>query len=461
MRYSGMKRLSFTLLLLCCCLFSMAQNVTITGRTNQTNALIRLFTYEELITSSGKQTATTQSDGKGFFIIEGNVNQTLSARVFVGLESVDMILSPNATYDIEIIVPAKDDNISYFDKEQPTIRIKKASDKGVSHQVYLSEEIINAYLIEHFNQIYRGRQMRYLDSIQATISQEMPDIKSDFVKNFIQYKLASIRLAINTDGGKKVIKDYFDGKPVLYTQPAYMDLFKELFANYFNKSQYDNHALNDAFLTGPAAFKEYINTDPFMKRNPRLAELITIYDLQQLCNADSETRRYAKAHLEQIDKNTKFSEHHTIIRNIFARQNRLAPGADATDFNLKDSHGKSIKLSDYKNGLVLLQFVDGFSPISERQFSDLQDLHNQWQDSVQIITISTKDKMDAYKKQFDEHHYDWPLLNLGNEILLLEAYNVKTFPEYILIRKNTKIGEAPAPSPEQHLRERVKKLYGK
>ena len=461
MRYSGMKRLSFTSLLLCCCLFSMAQNVTITGRTNQTNALIRLFTYEELITSSGKQIATTQSDGKGFFIIEGNVNQTLSARLFVGLESVDMILSPNATYDIEVIVPAKDDNVSYFDKEQPTIRIKKASDKGVSHQVYLSEEIINAYLIEHFNQIYRGRQMRYLDSIQSTISQEMPDIKSDFVKNFIQYKLASIRLAINTDGGKKVIKDYFDGKPVLYTQPAYMDLFKELFANYFNKSQYDNHALNDAFLTGPAAFKEYINTDPFMKRNPRLAELITIYDLQQLCNADSETRRYAKAHLEQIDKNTKFSEHHTIIHNTFARQNRLAPGADATDFNLKDSNGKSIKLSDFKNGLVLLQFVDGFSPISERQFSDLQGLHNQWQDSVQIITISTKDKMEAYKKQFDEHHYDWPLLNLGNEILLLEAYNVKTFPEYILIRKNTKIGEAPAPSPEQHLRERVKKLYGK
>ena len=143
----------------------MAQNVTITGRTNQTNALIRLFTYEELITSSGKQIATTQSDGKGFFIIEGNVNQTLSARLFVGLESVDMILSPNATYDIEVIVPAKDDNVSYFDKEQPTIRIKKASDKGVSHQVYLSEEIINAYLIEHFNQIYRGRQTRYLDSI--------------------------------------------------------------------------------------------------------------------------------------------------------------------------------------------------------------------------------------------------------------------------------------------------------
>ena len=139
----------------------------------------------------------------------------------------------------------------------------------------------------------------------------------------------------------------------------------------------------------------------------------------------------------------------------------MASGADATDFNLKDSQGHDTKLSDYKNSLVLLQFVDGFSPVSERQFSQLYDLHRQWQDSVQIITISTKDKMDAYKKQFAEKHYDWPLLNLGNDILLLEAYNVKTFPEYILIKRNTKIGEAPAPSPEQFLEERVRKLYGK
>ena len=240
-----------------------------------------------------------------------------------------------------------------------------------------------------------------------------------------------------------------------------MDLFKELFSNYFNKAHYDSHALNDAFLTGPAAFKEYLDTDPFMKRNPQLAELITIYDLQQLCNAEKETRRYAKAHLEQIKKNTKWSEHRNIINNVFAHLNRLAPGADATDFNLKDSQGHDTKLSDYKNSLVLLQFVDGFSPVSERQFSQLYDLHRQWQDSVQIITISTKDKMDAYKKQFAEKHYDWPLLNLGNDILLLEAYNVKTFPEYILIKRNTKIGEAPAPSPEQFLEERVRKLYGK
>ena len=139
----------------------------------------------------------------------------------------------------------------------------------------------------------------------------------------------------------------------------------------------------------------------------------------------------------------------------------MAAGTDAPEFTLKDSNGKEVSLSDFKDGLVLLQFVDGASPVSERQFAELRSLHYQWQDSVQILTIATHDKMDFFKQQFAERRIDWPLLDLGDNILLLEAYNVRTFPEYILIRKGNKMGEAPAPSPERYLDEKVRRLYGK
>ena len=437
-----------------------AQNVTITGRSNKTNTLIRLFAYEDLVNETGTLLDQGQTDANGHFILEGSVKQILPARIFVGLESVDLILTPNATYDIEIIVPEKKDDVSYFEKELPTIRVKRATDKGIYRQIIYSEEIINAYMTEHFNQIYRGRQLRYIDSIQNTINKELPDIKSDYVKNHNRYKAAAIRLGISTDGGKKIIKNYFDGQPVLYTQSAYIDLFKELFDGYFN-SAYDSHLLNDAFAQGPAAFKKYLATDPFMAKNPQLAELITIYNLQKLCYGDRSTGRLAKDHLNHIKSQTKYPEHKTIVRDFFEKFNRLAPGATATDFTLKDRNGNEMSLSDYKDRLVLLQFVDGTSPVSEYQFSELRSLHNQWRDTVQIITIATHDKMAFYKQQFEEKHQDWPLLDLGDNILLLEAYNVRTFPEYILITKGNKIGEAPAPSPERYLDERVRRLYGK
>ena len=456
-----MRRKIIALLFILLSFMASAQNVTITGRSNKTNTLIRLFVYEDLVNETGILLNQSQTDAKGNFILEGNVKQNLPARIYVGLEPVDLILTPNANYDIEIIVPEKKEDVSYFEKELPTIRVKRATDKGIYRQVIYSEEIINGYMMEHFNQIYRGRQLRYIDSIQNTINREVPDIKSDYVKSHNRYKIAAIKLGISTDGGKKIIKDYFDAQPVLYTQNAYIDLFKELFDNYFNSATYDSHLLSDAFGEGPAALKKYLNTDPLMANNPQLAELITIYNLQKLCYGDRGTSRLAKDHLNYIKSQTKYAEHKTIISDFFAKYERLAPGTAATDFTLKNGDGKEVSLSDYKDRLVLLQFVDGNSPVAEHQFAELRSLHNQWRDSVQILTIATHEKMDFFKQQFAEKKQDWPLLDLGDQILLLEAYNVRTFPEYILIKRNNKIGEAPAPSPERYLEERVRRLYGK
>ena len=435
--------------------------MTITGRSNKTDALTRLFAYEDLVNETGILLNQSRTDSKGNFILEGTVSQILPARIYVGLEYVDLILTPNASYDIEIIVPEQKESVSYFEKELPTLRVKRASDQGLYRQVIYSEEIINGYLIEHFNQIYRGRQLRYIDSIQNTINKEVPDIKSDYVKAYNRYKIAAVRLGISTDGGKKIIRDYYDGQPVLYTQSAYVDLFKELFDGYFSSASYDSHLLNDAFSEGPEALKKYLDTDPLMANNPRLGELITIYNLQKLCHADRNTSHLAKEHLNVIKAQTKYAEHKTIISDFFTRLARLAPDTEAPAFTLKDRNGKEVSLSDYKDGLVLLQFVEGNSPVSERQFAELRSLHHQWQDTVQILTIATHDKMANFKQYFEEKRQDWPLLDLGDNILLLEAYNVRTFPEYILINRNNKIGEAPAPSPERYLDERVRRMYRK
>lgn len=60
---------------------------------------------------------------------------------------------------------------------------------------------------------------------------------------------------------------------------------------------------------------------------------------------------------------------------------------------------------------------------------------------------------------FDNKGFNWELLNLGDDILLLEDYQVKTFPEYIIISQNGRIGMAPAPSPEQFLDFHVRRIY--
>ena len=413
----------------------MAQNVTITGRVNRPEALVRLMVFDDLLNMHETNIAEANADDKGFFILEGKVDQIMPASLYVGLESVDLVVVPGASYEVSIIVPELDPNASYFDRESPTLRVKTASDHGVYRQTVLSEEIIDDYVLNYFDELYRRRQYRYLDSIRATIDAEL-DIKDDYVKEQNTDKIAAVQMAVNADGGKKVIQEYYDGKPVLYRCQAYMDLFKDL-------------------------FKNYKLTDEFVHRNPELSDLVNIYQLRGLYYDDYQSRSWVKQQLQSISQKSKFIEIKALVANTLDRFTRFAQGADAPDFELQSSDGSTVKLSDYKNTMVLLQFVDGVSNTVDHQFEVLSDLHHQWQDSVQLITVSTKDQMAGHRRRFEEHRYDWPLLNLGNDILLLERYEVRTFPEYFIILPDTKIGLAPAPNPDRALRENVTKLLKK
>lgn len=416
-------------------LFALAQNVTVTGRVNRPEALMRLMLYDDLLNMHETLVAETTSDDKGFFILEGEVFQTSQACLYVGLDGVDFVVTPGASYDVKIMVPDDDPSLSYFERPLPTLKIKTSTDRGIYRQLVISEEIIDDYVLNYFDEIFRRRQYRYLDSIRATIDREL-DITNDFVLQNNDYRIASVQMAVNADGGKKVIQEYYDGKPVLYHCQAYMDLFKDL-------------------------FKNYEMTNEFAKRNPELTDLVNIYQLRGLYYEDYQSRNWVKKQLQSISQNSKSKEIKNLVSNTLERFDRFTQGAEAPGFELQTTDGTVVKLSDYKNSMVLLQFVDGSSRTVEHQFEVLSDLHQQWRDSVQFITISTKDQINSHRKRFEEHHYDWPLLNLGNDILLLERYEVRTFPEYFLILPGTKIGLAPAPNPDRSLRENVTKLLKK
>ena len=427
-----MKRILF-LLFLSLTLNGLASNeVIVTGRVNRPETLVRLMVYDDLLNMHEMLVAETTSDSQGFFLLEGEIPCFLPGRIAVGLESVDLFLTPGASYDVTITIPEQDPQASYFERLSPTLKIKTASDKGAYRQMIISEQIIDDYILNYFDELYRRHQYRYLDSIRATIDAEL-EIRNDDVKHQNDYKIASVQMAVNADGGKKVIKEYYDGKPVLYNCQAYMDLFKDL-------------------------FKTFEVTEEFASRNPALSEMIQLYQLRGLYYSDSQSRRWVRAQLKSIAGRSKTSQTKTLIANMEARFNRFARGADAPDFELEGLEGNRVKLSDFKDSMVLLQFVEGSSKTVDHQFETLSELHRQWQDSVQLVTVSTKDQLSVWKKRFEDSHYDWPLLNLGNEILLLEQYEVRTFPEYILLLPNNKIGMAPAPNPDRGLGESVTKL---
>ena len=108
--------------------------------------------------------------------------------------------------------------------------------------------------------------------------------------------------------------------------------------------------------------------------------------------------------------------------------------------------------------VVHLQFVDRFSQVNEREFLMLKDLQKQWNDTIQVVTIATKEVFEDYVQLFDKQGFKWQLLNLGDNILLLEDYHVKTYPAYVILKRKNSVGMAPAPSPDHYLDFHVRRI---
>jgi hypothetical protein len=439
---------------------AVSQNVKIDGKVNEPNALVRLLIYNDMLTYEQTLVYETKSDNDGNFLIEADVEDVVMAQIAVNLERVDLLIKPDASYELEIVIPEQKNDVSYFERESPTLKIININDDELYTQYHVSNMIIDDFLYENFNQIYRNRRLSLLDSLELVIKKNIPQIKSDFVKDNIRYRKAAIQMVVNNDNGKKVINQYFNKQDVQYSNPAYMNLFHEIFANYLASRQFGASDLRYMLYQDYDRFMSYLKEkDVFLAENQNLAELIVAYNLKRMFYELQDDRNVILEKLKSIGQNTKNQKNKDIVNDILKQIDRLSFNSEAPDFSLNDRNGNLVKLADFKENMLLVQFVNKVSAMTDYQFELLKDFSNQWQDTIQIVTIATKESFDDFEKLFEEKNYKWKLLNLENEILLLEKYQIKTYPDYVIIGTNGKIGMSPAPSPEQYLDFHVRRLY--
>jgi hypothetical protein len=439
---------------------AVSQNVKIDGKVNEPNALVRLLIYNDMLTYEQTLVYETKSDNDGNFLIEADVEDVVMAQIAVNLERVDLLIKPDASYELEIVIPEQKNDVSYFERESPTLKIININDDELYTQYHVSNMIIDDFLYENFNQIYRNRRLSLLDSLELVIKRNTPQIKSDFVKDNIRYRKAAIQMVVNNDNGKKVINQYFNKQDVQYSNPAYMNLFHEIFANYLASRQFGASDLRYMLYQDYDIFMSYLKEkDVFLAENQNLAELIVAYNLKRMFYELQDDRKVILEKLKSIGQNTKNQKNKDIVNDILKQIDRLSFNSEAPDFSLNDRNGNLVKLADFKENMLLVQFVNKVSAMTDYQFELLKNFSNQWQDTIQIVTIATKESFDDFEKLFEEKNYKWKLLNLENEILLLEKYRIKTYPDYVIIGTNGKIGMSPAPSPEQYLDFHVRRLY--
>ena len=136
--------------------------------------------------------------------------------------------------------------------------------------------------------------------------------------------------------------------------------------------------------------------------------------------------------------------------NYITKLKRLSYGSIATDFELLDTKGQAVSLLSQEDKFVLLSFMKSDCRICTSHLSHLDELGQLFKGKLQNISLVSDVDISTIVSFMEERDYEWPVLKVDN-ILLLEDYDVKVFPTYVLVNPDGSIAMAPTPMPDENL----------
>jgi peroxiredoxin len=110
-------------------------------------------------------------------------------------------------------------------------------------------------------------------------------------------------------------------------------------------------------------------------------------------------------------------------------------GTAAADFTLQDLNGKSVRLSDYRGKVVILDFWATWCPPCRASIPGLEKIYKAYKDKGLVILAVSLDQgeWDSVKSFSDEHGITYTILK-GNEDVS-DKYQVRTIPMLLVINK--------------------------
>lgn len=120
----------------------------------------------------------------------------------------------------------------------------------------------------------------------------------------------------------------------------------------------------------------------------------------------------------------------------------VMPNFTAPDFELTGLSGRKLKLSDYRDKYVLVNFWRMGSVESEELLSRLQELNNTTGKSgdLVILAVSFQEDMDEVKAYLSSKEYDFAVLPDSGQAAA-KAFDIKTHPTTFLIKPGGEIEE--------------------
>ncbi|HJZ41118.1 MAG TPA: TlpA disulfide reductase family protein [Bacteroidales bacterium] len=442
---------------------SYAQPVVISGTSpSYANTSFEFLKTTDWITGTEEVAGTCQVSENGDFRIEIPLGETEQLYLYMGIYRGFFYAEPGKSY--RLVLPERQDKSPedmlnpYFEPVEVHIGLSNFSNSDLNMLIMMFDDAYIPYYDKHVNNLYIKTDINRLEEDIRNIENPFRDYPGVFFRQYRQYHYGVLKLLANQQRVQSQSDEYFNDQPVQYNNPAYAGLFNQVYDKYFvffGRSPEGSQIYADINQSGSYRALSATLSGTINFSNDTLKELIMLKQIHDEFYGNQFSRSGLIKILDSLMIETKIERHRYIGQNIRGKITRLQPGYEPPQFELQDTDGNLVKLSDFRGSYVYLNFCTCQSYACLNEFNMLTALYQKHKDHLVILTIAT-DPMEEILRQFlAKNKYDWKFLHYDNQPSVIRDYDIRAFPTYFLIGPDGKLIFSPADSPAENFEQKL------
>jgi peroxiredoxin len=436
----------------------LAQKVILKGDVPEySGKTLTFITFSDQVTYTEKELCSSVVGQDGYFSCSFEVNVPTYIFIHLGVYEAFLFVEPGKEYDL-LFPERKEKSMAdklnpYFDPIHYHLGFTNSSENELNYQLAFFDAIYSKMLDKGSYLVFSKAHEPDVDGAILEVDSLFQNINIKFFNDFKKYKYASFRHISYQEKMKSISNTYYLNNEVLYNNPAYMDLFNQVYDEYFlyfGRTEFGKQIYNDiGRLKSVTSLKHTLGQDSVLT-NDTLKELVILKCLHDEFYNDKFSRFAMLTVLDSLEILTEIKEHKLIANNIREKVTKLMVGFEPPKFELLDLDSNLVSIENYKGKYVYLSFCTTISYACIKEFGMLQKLHEKHKNDFEIVVICMDESLSQVKRFVDLKGYQFKFLYYGSQSEVFKDYDIRAFPTYYFIDKEGKLAMSPAPSPDQN-----------
>lgn len=447
---------------------SMAQTDVISGNAKTyAGDTLRMYALSDYINQRETLIASAPVDKNGNFSFNIKTREISQAYIDLTVFKCILYLQPGTRQTI--VLPEKQ-TIRPEDEMNPFFRKYEFYPKLINPD---SSDL--NILIPAFDKIYTQALNRIItsqysvskaqtDSLEAKIAAKFAG-GGRYFQEYMRYRFAMLDNTAYHRNRNIVISELFSGKDVLYRNPAYNELFADIFTNMFFNMKNDLPEYQNIMTS--IQDRSYSNlrsqlTAQSKIGSEQLADYIILKGIKDAYHSDTISKATLLALADSLALKSKTKEFREIASHMIEDFTSLMCGYPAPDITVADRSNNQYELASFAGKFSYLIFFNPNSYTAQNDLGMLMQIRSDIpKDALEIVMVfvsqNKKQYLDFIDQQTDDLGFDIFWYNGNKE--MLRKYNVKAFPMYYLINPDGNLSMNPAPSPSENFMDKFQNIF--